>query len=754
MPNLKLTWQRVRQQLSVTAARKAMKAGRNEIRTALIFLGLIFIPSGLLAYFSWRALENEKLFAQKQLQESYRQFARLAAREIDNELEKYEKRWTNAVKSAFHADGRSLALERLDRLAQKDALMSAVFVLTAPGEAVYPPEARLENRSDASTKMEQESYVREHEIFTQLETAGGELEYRAYDLSAAIAAYREILAKVTTPQLRGMAELDIGRAQQKQGAWREALATFERVLAAYAEVRDRNNTYLRFLAQYQIAVCLENLGRDGDALEALLRLNQDLFERSDAISSQQYSYFLNLAQNLAARLMASPELADSARYHQRFNALAEQGKKRISEKYFLRLLDGKLQETVIERKLYKARFRYVADANDHEPFLLAYHFLPDAGGIYVTGVLGLQIDLAQLQERLFPAILKELQFGEQATLALLNRRGDFVIGTANPAHRQIAAHNLSAPFNFWQIAVRMPAPAPPGQWNFRSTLGVWLISLLLLSILSGAYLFIRRARREAYLSRMKSTFVSNVSHELRTPLASIKMLAELMEMQLSGKPNARLQPGKAQQYLAVIGRECERLGRLIDNVLDFSKIERGFKQYHFEYEEPGLVLRQAVESFRPHAEAQGFTVNVEIAEDLPEARIDADALAQVMLNLLSNAVKYSDEIKKIRVRAVCEVERILVEVSDKGLGIPAAELSKIFESFYRIDQRLSAQKQGGMGLGLTLARHIVQAHGGEIHAQSEVGKGSTFTFTIPLARREAALQKSEAKFQTAPVIAE
>jgi signal transduction histidine kinase len=332
----------------------------------------------------------------------------------------------------------------------------------------------------------------------------------------------------------------------------------------------------------------------------------------------------------------------------------------------------------------------------------------------------LQIDLAQLRQQLFPAILRHLEFSEQVTLAILSKKGDYVIGTARPAVPPIAVQTLAAPFDFWQVAVYLSdAQARSRRMDFRTTLGLWLISLLLLSILSGAYLFIRRARREAYLSQMKSTFVSNVSHELRTPLASIKMLAELMEMQLRGRLAYPLEncPEKTAQYLSVIRRESDRLGRLIENVLDFSKIERGFKQYNFEYQDPAVVLRMAVESFRPHAEANGFLLAVEVAEGMPELRMDADAIAQVMLNLLTNAVKYSDEVKKIRVRAYRDGALVVVEIADRGIGIDTAEIPKIFQDFYRVDQRLSSQKQGGLGLGLTLVRHIVRAHGGEVSAQ-------------------------------------
>jgi signal transduction histidine kinase len=396
---------------------------------------------------------------------------------------------------------------------------------------------------------------------------------------------------------------------------------------------------------------------------------------------------------------------------------------------------------VIARKEYKTKFRYVSEEADGDPFLLAYRALPDPGGIYTTGLIGLQIDLEQLSQKLFPVILRNLKSSDRVTLAILNESGDYVIGTARSGEQPIAVRTLDEPFEFWQVAVYLNETPPASRrWDFRTTLSLWLISLLLLSILFGAYIFARRARREAYLSQMKSTFVSNVSHELRTPLASIKMLAELLEMQLAGQASGASENFKtrAENYLSIIRRECGRLGRLIENVLDFSRIERGVKQYNFEYEDPVAILRMAVDSFRPAAEEQGFVLKLEVSEPLPELRLDADAVAQVILNLLSNAVKYSDAVKEIRVRAYQQRAHVVIEVADRGIGIAASDLPKIFDDFYRADQRLNSQKQGGMGLGLTLARQIVQAHGGEISARSEVGKGSVFTFTLPIPKFAAA----------------
>jgi signal transduction histidine kinase len=707
---------------------------RKEIQLAVIFTSLIIVPCGLLGYFSWRAFENEKLLSQERLRESYVQFARLAAREIDHELEDVERQWTTAVKNILQKGQPNMSAGEAERYFEDEPLIAACFLLTAPGQSVIPPGMSMEEDNATPNAWEPQSYLREFEVYKQLQEQGEELEYHAYELEGAVARYREILLRVSSRQLRAMAVSHIGRVLQKKGEWTAALDSFHNLLAGYAEERDLHKMYLRFLAQYQIAVCLDNLERDQEALATLARLNLDLFERSDAINTLQYSYFFGMIQDLASRLLASPHLSSQVDYKVQFQALAEQNKKRIGQKYFLQLLDQQLNESIIKRKRHKLKFRYLAGEADGEPFLLAYQSLPDPSGIFTAGVLGLQIDLARLRQKLIPAILRNLKFNRQVNLGLLNEKGEYVLGPAAPEHALVAAQRLERPFDFWQVAIYLEGATGFSQrQGFSEALSFWLISLLLLSILFGACLFILRAQREARLSGIKSSFVSNVSHELRTPLASIKMLAELMEMQLNGESTIPLERSKARHYLGIIQRECNRLGRLLENVLDFSKIERGFKQFNFEYEDPGVVLQRAVETFRPHAESQGFALEVEIAEDLPAVRIDADSIAQVLLNLLSNALKYSDEVKKISVRACREdVSHIMVEVIDRGIGIEAAEIPKIFEAFYRIDPRLSSRKQGGVGLGLTLVRHIVQAHGGEVRLSSAIGKGSTFGFTLPI----------------------
>jgi two-component system phosphate regulon sensor histidine kinase PhoR len=268
---------------------------------------------------------------------------------------------------------------------------------------------------------------------------------------------------------------------------------------------------------------------------------------------------------------------------------------------------------------------------------------------------------------------------------------------------------------------------------------LWLVCLLLAVILFASFLFIRRARRQAYAARAQTTFVSNVTHELRTPLTSIKMFAELLEMAWADPETAKSPAARATaaQYVEIIRRESDRLARLIDRVLDFSRMERKTRAYRFETQPLAPVLERVVESFRPTAVASGFTLDLAIDYGLPEPRLDADAFAQVMLNLLSNAVRYSDAVREIRVRATRAGNALAVHVADRGVGISDKELPRLFERFYTGDPASPTRGQGGLGLGLTLSLGIVRAHGGEIRVASEVGRGSTFTVLLPVAEATA-----------------
>lgn len=234
-------------------------------------------------------------------------------------------------------------------------------------------------------------------------------------------------------------------------------------------------------------------------------------------------------------------------------------------------------------------------------------------------------------------------------------------------------------------------------------------------------------RRLEELNALKSEFVSSVSHELRTPLTSIQMFAETLRTR-----NVKSQK-KRDEYLRIIQGESERLTRLINNILDFAKIEKGVKQYTLAPTNIKDILLEVLKSMEYQFEKMKFRVNARIPKRVPLIHADRDAVAEAVINLLSNAMKYSEKRRMIDIRLRRSGERLAIEVKDRGIGIPERELPNIFEKFYRVREGV-ASHAAGAGLGLGLVKHIMDAHRGEVRVQSAVGKGSTFTLLFPMKR--------------------
>jgi signal transduction histidine kinase len=245
----------------------------------------------------------------------------------------------------------------------------------------------------------------------------------------------------------------------------------------------------------------------------------------------------------------------------------------------------------------------------------------------------------------------------------------------------------------------------------------------------GLGLTYRNVSKEIALARLKSDFVSNVSHELRTPLSLIRLYAETLEM---GRLTS---PQKYQEYYQIIRKESERLTSLINNILDFSRIEAGRKEYDFRETDLRELVCNTIDSYRYQIEQNGFTLEEKI-DPVPPVRIDREAIARSLVNLVNNALKYSQDQKFIGVNLYRYNGSVKLEVIDHGIGIPAPEQGKIFEKFYRVGDPLVHNTKGS-GLGLSLVRHIVHAHGGEVSVDSTPGQGSKFTIALPVKAAEA-----------------
>ena len=261
-------------------------------------------------------------------------------------------------------------------------------------------------------------------------------------------------------------------------------------------------------------------------------------------------------------------------------------------------------------------------------------------------------------------------------------------------------------------------------WLFGGLIGVSALAALV-----GVFMARRAFLREQRLNTMKSNFVSSVSHELRAPIASVRLLAESLER---GKIS---EPAKQNEYFRFIGQECRRLSALIENVLDFSRIEQGRKQYEFEPTDLSALVDQTVTLMQPYAEERGVTLKCEVRSVKCEVEMDGRAIQQALVNLIDNAIKHSPKDAVVTVALErstlnSQLSTLNLSVSDSGPGIPASEHEKIFERFYRLGSELRRETQG-VGIGLSIVKHVVEAHGGRVRVESEVGKGSRFTIELP-----------------------
>ncbi len=254
---------------------------------------------------------------------------------------------------------------------------------------------------------------------------------------------------------------------------------------------------------------------------------------------------------------------------------------------------------------------------------------------------------------------------------------------------------------------------------------IFVLSLLGLVLIVGVVLIFRTTKKEIELAQIKSDFVSNVSHELRTPLALISMFAETLEM---GRAKTE---EKKKEYYSIISQEANRLSRIVNSILNFSRMEAGKREFKFSSVNLNEIVDKVLGTYDFHLHNKGFEYKLEKDDGMPAVDVDAEAVSEAFINILDNAVKYSGDQKIIEVSTGRNNENVFVEVRDFGIGISSEHQKKIFDKFFRVQTGLEHNTKG-TGLGLALVKHIVDSHKGNIELKSELNKGTTVRLLFPL----------------------
>ncbi|MFZ2053310.1 MAG: HAMP domain-containing sensor histidine kinase [Candidatus Aminicenantales bacterium] len=650
-------------------------------RLIAVFVVFILLPGTFLGIFALRALRQEGQLGRQRTRERLERIATEIGADLDSEF----RRWEETPRLAARE-------ETLDAGNYPDIIRQAfeqpgcgVFLFKSHrGLQVFPPDALLYKL--ASAPAPQTLPMRLPSSFVEAES----LEIERKDYERAVRAYRRLLDSKDAG-LRPLLLQRLARTLRKAGRLEESAAV-------YRDLQRLDTVWIAGLPSDLIARSeLSSLAAErGDTAELqayALAFYRDLAGGKWLLDKPRYLYYSDRSRSWCRESqVAEVEFNDLRMTEERNLALS-----RAAENFLVqpaRVLSG--------------------EADVHLAFWQADPF---AAVVLSASFLG---------SNWWPQVLSAK--GEDIDAALFSPDGRALFGSLSAEPPPFAViQDIRAGQAPWRLQVwpRQPA-AINAEIRQRQTLSLTMLVFVGALLLFGGAITLRIVRREMEIARLRADFVSTVSHEFRSPLTGIRQLAEML---LDGRTTDR---EKQRGYFRMIVEESDRLTRLVENILDFSRMEEGRREYKFEPLNPTPWLRKLVADFKSEIAANGVAIEANIPDGLPPISADGQALGSAVRNLLDNAVKYSPGERTVWLDAEAEAGAIRIAVRDRGVGISEQDQKHVFDRFFRAEGDISKRVKGA-GLGLSLVKHIVTAHGGTVECRSRVGEGSTFTIRLLLA---------------------
>ncbi|MCH9025409.1 MAG: hypothetical protein IH931_08760 [candidate division Zixibacteria bacterium] len=469
------------------------------------------------------------------------------------------------------------------------------------------------------------------------------------------------------------------------------------------------------------------------AAEMMHKLYEDLLASTWTLNRSQFGLARNKIESMAAKLDSASSGVD-INATRKIDGLSRKADSLASRTEFLLNLSDLASQVILDlRQGYfdqeNISSHRVIENDDHQYLLLI------AGGskrsndnIIFCGAL---LDDEDLLSDVVSRIVNSLSLGENHSLIIKNDMGERLYGLPPPDESRLTAtRGFEGDFPPWSIELHQVDPQFFEQiLSSRRSIYVYALVIVMIALTLGAIMTARIMARELELARLKSDFVSTVSHEFRSPLTSIRQLSEMLQ---SGRVQNE---ERRKHYYGVILEQTERLSLMVSNILDLARID----EKRFRLNREHIRIEELLGAIVTRAGHQGgdekAPVRLCIKDPLPDINIDPEAITHVMNNLIDNAIKYSGESIDVTVRAFHNDNVLFITVEDHGIGIPKNETEKVFERFYRGGDELTRRIKGS-GLGLSLVRELVEAHGGTVSVVSEVTKGSLFTIRLPLTKDE------------------
>lgn len=670
----------------------------------------VVLPGVLLAWYGVRAvLQEERLY-----EATLRERAQGLAVGLHADLGDRVDRMLLTLDEAVESGGPRWVTDpgvAADRLREAEPLVAEVLVFDSGSRLRHPAAvaAGLIDRRGGETA--DRSYL------SPLLSEGERLELQAGDLAAAAIAYGAATQRITGQRGRGIARLARARTLLKADDPAGALAEYETIIADHAGDRDLNDFPLDLLARYQAVLALTALKREPEAATRLVSLLEDLSHNpwtfggygETALATRS----LGLLTGGLLDHLRSDDRPDLAALRSRLTDTAElQGR----QAQILRLLPALRNEMGAGSR--PAKFELISLRRQERTRLFAQRWSEPRNELRQVLVV---VDDEALRDEVRAILQTALRATPEFRIDLRPLDGE----TRPPAEGFQVLHPLEPWLPGHALAVtRGEALLGPAAMQQRMV-RLGMIGALLVIILVGIVVIGRAVSREVEIARLKSDFVSSVSHELRTPLTTIRIMAEMLA--LGAVPTGE----KQAEYHRNIVSEAERLTRLINNVLDFARIEEGRKKFQFGMGDIGDAVHEVERITGDYVRKEGFTLTTTVPDDLLATAFDRDAIIQALINLMSNAVKYSKDDRRIEMGVEMVRDSILLFVRDHGPGIDPKDQPHLFEKFYRGGDHMT-REVGGTGLGLSIVQHIVSAHRGKVGVTSKIGEGSRFEITLPV----------------------
>ncbi|MBL8607543.1 MAG: sensor histidine kinase [Myxococcales bacterium] len=408
------------------------------------------------------------------------------------------------------------------------------------------------------------------------------------------------------------------------------------------------------------------------------------------------------------------------------------------EEAFRRLLVQRITVDMQLAEVPNDELRHLHREYASQSYLVSYWYRARAGRRYLVVAWH---DVGRIVKETLPTLYSERPTpGEtaapQSRVNVVDEDGRIIFGPPLRSGQFTVGVRFPTTLYNWRLQVAPTASEElSSSVQNRRMLELVMVGLSCLVVVAGVAAILVAAERERRMSAIKSDFVANVSHELKTPLALVRMFGEMLQ---SGRVTTA---EKQREYLEIIVRESERLTALIENVLDFAKVERGRKAYELSEGDVSRAVTDAIQVYRYRAEREGVEIDLDAPTDLPPARLDDRAVGLAVINLVDNALKYAKGTKTVSVRVQMRGRDIAIAVTDQGPGVPAEERQRIFDRFVRGESTRRESRVRGSGIGLALVKHVAESHGGRAWVEAAPGGGARFLFTIPTLRGREAAQR-------------